>query len=144
MLDTNLTHADVETYVRGWAPVGCDSEDCLAEAAEKVAPVRFEATPEYMVDSFMPCRIKHYFPDAKLVMLMRQPVGRILSWYRMSLLAARNHGLKLPSWGPLADEVAREIRRLSKQQCTWLGRDILLKRTWGECFGCSIRSPVSK
>ncbi|MCB9812593.1 sulfotransferase [Candidatus Nomurabacteria bacterium] len=45
-------------------------------------PVFFEASPLYLYDKDAPQRIKASFPDAKIIILLRDPVERTLSHFR--------------------------------------------------------------
>lgn len=44
-----------------------------------------KATPQYMADRGVPARIKRLMPDIKLVAVLREPVARSRSHYRMSV-----------------------------------------------------------
>lgn len=45
-------------------------------------PVRVEATPDYLYSPDTPRRIQDTLPDARLVFLLRDPIERVVSWYR--------------------------------------------------------------
>lgn len=47
--------------------------------------VRLEATPDYLYSSHTPQRIKQLLPDAKLIFVLREPVSRLISWYKFAL-----------------------------------------------------------
>lgn len=45
--------------------------------------VHFEATPEYLYHPGVPGRIRRYYPDARIVILLREPVARAYSAWNM-------------------------------------------------------------
>lgn len=45
------------------------------------APITGEATPEYLFDTRVPPRVAKHLPDARLIVLLRDPVSRALSHY---------------------------------------------------------------
>ena len=44
--------------------------------------LHLEATAEYLYSAGTPQRIKESLPDAKMVFLLREPVSRVISWYK--------------------------------------------------------------
>jgi hypothetical protein len=46
--------------------------------------IRGKATPQYMCDAAVPARIKAHNPDIKLIAILREPVDRAWSQYRMN------------------------------------------------------------
>ena len=83
-----LNNAIMRTYVGQWVPPECKAshdatfeKECLARVAQTVSPLRAETTPSNCIAPLIPCRIKRFFPRAKVVMLLRHPVGRALSKY---------------------------------------------------------------
>ena len=50
---------------------------------QQLSKLRFDKTPEYLVSSKAPYRIQAYCPDAKLIVMLRNPVDRIISQYRL-------------------------------------------------------------
>lgn len=61
----------------------------------------FECTPYYLLHPLVPMRVKSDLPDVKLVVLLRDPVDRFLSQYRMNV----ERGIEVR---PLAAVVAAE------------------------------------
>lgn len=45
--------------------------------------IYFEATPEYLYRKIVPERISSYYPEAKIVILLRDPIGRAYSAWNM-------------------------------------------------------------
>ena len=67
-------------------------EDCSGSAWEAFAATHFgceddrlwgKATPQYMCDRATPGRIRELMPDVKLVAILRDPIERTLSHYKM-------------------------------------------------------------
>ncbi len=54
-------------------------ETFFGDASEKY---RLEATPDYLYSTGTPQRIKDRLPNAKVIFLLRDPVTRMLSWYK--------------------------------------------------------------
>lgn len=52
--------------------------------------IGFEATPEYLYYDFVPERIKRTLPDAKFIVLLREPAARCLSAWNMFRLFNRD------------------------------------------------------
>jgi len=75
-----------------------------------------DATPDYMHIPSAACRIADAFPDAKLVILLKDPVQRALSGWNM----IRHKDLS--SVGSFAAEVAEEIRLLRGFGCSYEGQ----------------------
>lgn len=46
--------------------------------------LRVEATPDYLYSQGTPQKIHAILPDAKLVFILREPISRLLSWYRFA------------------------------------------------------------
>jgi len=44
--------------------------------------LRVEATPEYLYSFSTPEKIKNALPHAKIVFILREPISRLISWYR--------------------------------------------------------------
>lgn len=79
---------------------------------------------------FSVCRIKKLWPDAKFVIILRDPVERSISQYMMGTRYGWTGG-KLMS--KLVDE---ELQYLSQLGCTFQGPDAQLRRSAHDCFGC--------
>lgn len=48
-------------------------------------PVRLEATPDYLYSEDTPNKIKQLIPDVKLIFIIREPISRLISWYKFAL-----------------------------------------------------------
>lgn len=69
------------------------SSDCSSHAWQSYAETQFagareaqlwgKATPQYMCDPLAAARIKHFMPTVKLVAILRDPIERTLSHYKM-------------------------------------------------------------
>jgi len=57
-----------------------DYEKFFSHCPDK--PIRFEASTFYLYNPKTPRRIKHFFPDAKLIIILRNPVDRFFSHLR--------------------------------------------------------------
>lgn len=53
---------------------------------DKNAPLRFEATPDYLYSTASAEAIKSRLQDVKLVFILREPVDRLRSWYKFANL----------------------------------------------------------
>lgn len=53
--------------------------DCPADA------VRLEATPDYMFRPIVAQRIAESLPDARIVVILREPIARLISWRRYAI-----------------------------------------------------------
>lgn len=51
--------------------------------------IRLESTPDYLYCSSALERIAEFLPNAKLVISLREPISRIISWYRFALQIGR-------------------------------------------------------
>jgi hypothetical protein len=67
-----------ELYERGWDEF---ARACFLQAGSR----RFcgKATPDYMLHSAVPARLHRTFPDAKLIAILRHPVERAYSHWKM-------------------------------------------------------------
>ena len=73
----------------------------------------FEKTPMYFTDSFAPARIKQTVPWSKLVLILRNPVDRAYSHYKM--IVKTNYNLRKYS---LEDFVFHELKIMKKFRMT--------------------------
>lgn len=100
-----------------------------------------EATPNYLRFPVVPQRIKEYCPQVKLIVLLRNPIERAVSWHYHKV----NSGL---TTGDLATAIALEIERLQHLseadliECSYYNPDNLLSslyfyqlKTWIELLG---------
>ena len=53
---------------------------------EKNAPLRFEATPDYLYSSASAAEIKKQLQDVQMVFILREPIDRLRSWYKFANL----------------------------------------------------------
>lgn len=72
--------SDEEKWARGWAWYVAEY---FGEAPKE--KIWGKATPHYMLDAAVPERIKATLPDAKLIAILRDPVQRAYSAYRMAV-----------------------------------------------------------
>jgi hypothetical protein len=47
-------------------------------------PVRLEATPTYLYSEQTPGALQHYLPEVRCVFILRDPIDRLVSWYRFA------------------------------------------------------------
>ena len=89
-------------------PPGQEAETYLASFHSKPGGrVLMEATPNYLHDPGCAERIRHALPEAKMVVLLRDPIDRLRSWFRHSQYQGRlPAGLRFDDWvdGLFADE----------------------------------------
>ena len=57
-------------------------EEYFAHRSDK--PVRLEATPDYLYSPGTPKKIKTALPAVKLIFILREPVDRLISWFRFA------------------------------------------------------------
>jgi len=50
----------------------------------KGEPIRLEATPDYLYSTGTPRRIREALPEAKLLFILRDPIERLVSWYKFA------------------------------------------------------------
>lgn len=67
--------------------------------------IRLEATPNYLQLPEIPERVRHTAPDARLIVILRDPLRRALSWFHHM---QRQEGLK----GDPVDVLQQEMREL--------------------------------
>lgn len=67
-----------------------------------------EWTPRYMLDFWTPSLLRRAAPEAKLLVLLRDPVERYLSGLSAAAPIARSRGIPL-AWMPLNDAVMRSL-----------------------------------
>ncbi len=77
-----------ENFIRGlnWYRSYFDTKGTLERLrlANKQRIVAIEATPKYMFHDRAPARMAHHLPNAKLIVLLRDPAERALSQYKLS------------------------------------------------------------
>ncbi|NEO94405.1 MAG: sulfotransferase domain-containing protein [Moorea sp. SIO3G5] len=49
-----------------------------------VEKIRMEATPDYLYSLGTPHKIKQSLPNVKLIFILREPVSRLISWYKFA------------------------------------------------------------
>eukprot|EP01023_Acetabularia_acetabulum_P046430 TRINITY_DN4787_c4_g1_i5.p1 TRINITY_DN4787_c4_g1~~TRINITY_DN4787_c4_g1_i5.p1 ORF type:complete len:475 (-),score=37.96 TRINITY_DN4787_c4_g1_i5:636-1889(-) len=79
----------------------------------------FEATPSYILHTRTACMIKQYLPNAKFLVIFKDPVKRALSHYNMSY---RNQ--------QFLAVIIEQIKAFQALNCDLEGRG------WTDCFGC--------
>ena len=68
-----------------------------------------EASPGYLYNPYTPARVAASLPDAKLIVMLRDPAERAFSHYQMSVRRGREHL-------PFAEALDREAERLSGER----------------------------
>jgi len=103
-----------------------------------------EVTGEASANTFYnvpPKRLKHYFPEAKVILMLRDPVERAWSHYRMFLRFDRE-GRRLPfELTSFSEDARREIRNYSKGKRTYfVGPGVYLDHLpkWKDVFGTKL------
>ena len=108
MADPKEAHLfDAPDYSGGWSPKEIDERYRPSFEHCPGAAVRGEATPIYMFLPEVARELERYNPDLKLIVLLRDPVGRAVSQYRMERDRGNEH---LPLWLALLSEPFR-LRR---------------------------------
>ena len=108
MADPKEAHLfDAPDYSGGWSPKEIDERYRPSFEQCPGAAVRGEATPIYMFLPEVARELERYNPDLKLIVLLRDPVGRAVSQYRMERDRGNEH---LPLWLALLSEPFR-LRR---------------------------------
>lgn len=67
-------------------PPGHEAAAYLSMFRKRNARLRMEATSNYLHDPGCAERIRTALPAARVIVLLREPVGRLVSWYRFLLL----------------------------------------------------------
>ena len=84
--------------------------------------VRLEASAEYLYSAGTPQRIKESLPNAKIVFLLREPISRVISWYKFAKQRA-----DIPPEMTLDRYIEKQLQsnhfQLAKQQRVTLDRD---------------------
>jgi hypothetical protein len=52
-------------------------------------PLRLEATPDYLYSPGTPQKIKQSLPTVKIIFILREPIDRLISWYRFAKQTSR-------------------------------------------------------
>ena len=66
-----------------WAD-GIDKYEEFFNNCPNIGCLRVEATPDYLYSSGTPKKIKKSLPNAKLLFILREPVSRLISWYKFA------------------------------------------------------------
>jgi hypothetical protein len=97
-----------------------------------------DATPDYLYSSGTPERINSALEDVRLVFLLREPISRVVSWYRFAI---QNNSIgadvsfdeyacrQLDHPGPLASSVPQHMRAVEQ------GRYVQYLRGYFDIFG---------
>ena len=99
--------------------------------ATRPKEIAIEKSPRYFVDHRVPDRMRQLVPNAKLILLLRDPVDRLVSdWIQLQENRLKNHKQKLPlealcldQFGEV-DQKAHIVRasQYSKHLAHWLTR----------------------
>ncbi|GMH36187.1 hypothetical protein BSKO_04055 [Bryopsis sp. KO-2023] len=88
-----------KNYMKNW-------EEGLKALERPEDAVLMEFTPKYLMQVETPCRIKHFFPNAKFIVTMREPVSRLLSANAMERRHCSPHESRHKDEWPACCEVA--------------------------------------
>eukprot|EP01023_Acetabularia_acetabulum_P020613 TRINITY_DN2075_c0_g1_i3.p2 TRINITY_DN2075_c0_g1~~TRINITY_DN2075_c0_g1_i3.p2 ORF type:complete len:315 (+),score=26.59 TRINITY_DN2075_c0_g1_i3:326-1270(+) len=98
-----------------------------------------EATPSYILSPGAACKIKEYLPNAKFIVLVKNPADRALSQFKMESFArmcnCKNNRICKPCGKPLPDfytPIMQQIQNFQNRNCD------LANKSWNECIGCYV------
>ncbi|MEM7591700.1 MAG: sulfotransferase [Cyanobacteria bacterium P01_A01_bin.83] len=77
--------------------------------------LHLEASPDYLYSVGTPQRIKQLLPDAKIVFLLREPISRIISWYKFARQSA-NISPEITFDQYIENQLESNYRQLANQQ----------------------------
>lgn len=123
-----INHHFGETWYRAHFPI-----EWRRKLARRVGRrlLTFEATPDYLLDPRAPGRCRELLPDAKIIMLLREPGERALSQYhhnvRLGLESEDFAGAIALEPGRIADDVA-EIARVPDSKALFFRRFSYVER----------------
>eukprot|EP01023_Acetabularia_acetabulum_P011671 TRINITY_DN15429_c0_g2_i6.p1 TRINITY_DN15429_c0_g2~~TRINITY_DN15429_c0_g2_i6.p1 ORF type:complete len:347 (-),score=26.95 TRINITY_DN15429_c0_g2_i6:496-1452(-) len=99
-----------------------------------------EATPVYILSSGAACRIKAYLPNAKILVVVKNPAERALSNFKMGYFKQLCECKHLRGCKPCKKVLSvqldfysptkREIVNFKQRNCD------LVNKSWTDCFGC--------
>lgn len=100
-----------------------------------------DGTPEYLFNSMVPPRLKQMWPQARFIVLLRDPVMRTYSAWKMTMrmyckLQARHAPQQPCDFPSFAELVLEEYHALSKNSC-FFASEVRHPKTWADCFRCS-------
>ncbi len=105
--------------------------------AARPGQVRLDATPDYLFDAGAAARIAGALPEARVVVILREPISRLISWYRF----ARQNG-ELPAGMSLDGFVEAQLEatgpvesRPQPMRAVAQGRYSAYLPAWIEAFG---------
>lgn len=111
-----------------------------------------EATPHNLHTPIAAARIKKLFPDAKILVLLKDPVDRVMSAYSQFSKQFKEacHTAEPAAWCPVfryyrlrmpsfLQMVQDDITYLKSRGCAFQNES--QNRTWMECFGCEMMDP---
>ena len=79
--------------------------------------IRLESTPDYLYCPSALDRIAEYLPNAKLVFSLREPISRIISWYRFAIQIGRlPNSLSIDEYVELLFDIADGIQNNDTHQ----------------------------
>src|SRR2546428_10373980 len=87
----------------------CDAERYHGWFPRVAGTVIGEWTPRYMFDLATPRHIARVAPDARIMILLRDPVDRYVSGFERTFVMARNSGVTLAEADVAADQAARGL-----------------------------------
>ena len=67
-----------------WERDGLDKYDRYFSHCDRGKRLRVEATPDYLYSPGTPARIRHTLSNAKMLFIVREPVSRMISWYKFA------------------------------------------------------------
>lgn len=113
-----------ERYAGGWDRFAADYFPPSVEGT-----LRGKATPQYMADPLAPARIRCSIPDARIIAILRNPVDRAVSHYRMAVRRGMEHDALDAAMERLLDPAAGEAARRMRPGSAAEPHSYL---TWGE------------
>eukprot|EP00892_Ulva_mutabilis_P006868 jgi/Ulvmu1/4553/UM002_0281.1 len=108
-----------------------------------------DATPDYMFNTMAAPRIKAMWPHAKFIVLLRDPIARAYSAWKMSRkMSCREQAQRTPTqacqFPSFAEMVLAEVDLLEKQGCAFNRKAHVFPKTWSECYSCKVTFPSKK
>eukprot|EP01025_Chloroclados_australasicus_P018677 TRINITY_DN1990_c0_g3_i4.p1 TRINITY_DN1990_c0_g3~~TRINITY_DN1990_c0_g3_i4.p1 ORF type:complete len:363 (-),score=11.50 TRINITY_DN1990_c0_g3_i4:489-1454(-) len=92
-----------------------------------------EASPGYVAIPIAACRIKAFLPNARLVLIIKNPADRALSEYKMRFykqMCWKQKTCSNKSMPGFYDAMKSDIDSFKKKNCD------LINDSWGSCFHC--------
>eukprot|EP01025_Chloroclados_australasicus_P023752 TRINITY_DN239_c1_g1_i12.p1 TRINITY_DN239_c1_g1~~TRINITY_DN239_c1_g1_i12.p1 ORF type:complete len:373 (-),score=3.94 TRINITY_DN239_c1_g1_i12:611-1567(-) len=95
-----------------------------------------EATPGYFAITTAACRIKAYLPNARLVLILKNPADRALSHYKMRYFKKECQAYNtchMPNLPSFYRTMKHLIQNFQSKNCD------LFNQSWSSCMGCMPR-----